>query len=255
MVNRPSEPRLRRACRERPRRSLASSTLQVPTGGGKDPWLRFLFSPSTCARTHGLRRVVYVAPFTSNHRAERRRLPRRVPTPRGCGAARPGGEASTATSTRQVDRSKPSEPRRTGRLPWSRHDARSSSNELCSAHRSSRCRKLHNLSRAVVVLDEGPVTSVDLLAPCLRALEALSRDYGTASCALAPPPSPQWHARSRFGIGTSSSGPGPRLLPDPPSGGLFRALKAGGLWKRRGPLSERRSRGPALSARAGPLQS
>ncbi len=46
------------------------------------------------------------------------------------------------------------------------------------ADRPSRCRKLHNLARSVIVLDEAQALPVDRLAACLAALRALVQDYG-----------------------------------------------------------------------------
>ena len=47
--------------------------------------------------------------------------------------------------------------------------------------RTSRCRKLHNLARAVVVLDEAQSLPLRLLSPCLAALDELGRNYGTST--------------------------------------------------------------------------
>jgi CRISPR-associated endonuclease/helicase Cas3 len=46
-------------------------------------------------------------------------------------------------------------------------------------HRPSHNRKLHNIMRSVVILDEAQMLPVPLLRPCLEALKALSGQYGT----------------------------------------------------------------------------
>ena len=48
------------------------------------------------------------------------------------------------------------------------------------ANRSSRCRKLHNLVRSVVILDEAQGLPTDLLKPCLKSLNELVVRYGTS---------------------------------------------------------------------------
>lgn len=50
--------------------------------------------------------------------------------------------------------------------------------ESLFAAKPSRCRKLHNLARSVIVLDEAQMLPTDYLLPCLRALEELAAHYG-----------------------------------------------------------------------------
>lgn len=49
--------------------------------------------------------------------------------------------------------------------------------ESLFSNRPSRSRKLHNIARSVVVLDEAQMLPVNLLYPCLRALEELTARY------------------------------------------------------------------------------
>ena len=44
-------------------------------------------------------------------------------------------------------------------------------------HRTSRCRKAHNIANSVVILDEAQMLPVDLLKPCMAVLEELTRSY------------------------------------------------------------------------------
>ncbi|MZP30798.1 CRISPR-associated helicase Cas3' [Heliobacterium undosum] len=50
--------------------------------------------------------------------------------------------------------------------------------ESLYANRSSRCRKLHNLARSVIILDEAQMIPDRFLKPCLAALTELVRNYG-----------------------------------------------------------------------------
>ncbi len=52
--------------------------------------------------------------------------------------------------------------------------------ESLHSNRPSRCRRLHNLTRAVIVLDEAQTIPLPLLRPCLAALDELTRNYGTS---------------------------------------------------------------------------
>ncbi|NMA66109.1 MAG: CRISPR-associated helicase Cas3' [Clostridiaceae bacterium] len=52
--------------------------------------------------------------------------------------------------------------------------------ESLFSNRSSRCRKLHNLSRSVIILDEAQMLPTQYLKPCLAALEELVRNYKTS---------------------------------------------------------------------------
>jgi len=46
--------------------------------------------------------------------------------------------------------------------------------------RSSRCRKIHNMARSIVILDEAQMLPVPLLKPCLEVLRELSSSYETS---------------------------------------------------------------------------
>ncbi|HYP56862.1 MAG TPA: hypothetical protein VEQ35_01080 [Beijerinckia sp.] len=50
--------------------------------------------------------------------------------------------------------------------------------ESLLANKTSRCRKLHNLSNAVIVLDEAQTIPLPVLRPCVAALDELALNYG-----------------------------------------------------------------------------
>ncbi len=51
--------------------------------------------------------------------------------------------------------------------------------ESLFSNKRSRCRKLHNLAKSVIILDEAQMLPTGYLKPCLAALSELVRNYGT----------------------------------------------------------------------------
>lgn len=141
-------------------------SLSVPTGGGKT--LSSMAFALEHARQFGHRRVIYVIPYTSileqtagvfreifgdaviehhsnlapDHDSERSRL-----------AAENWDAPIVVTTNVQFF-------------------------ESLFASRTSRCRKLHNIVQAVVVLDEVQLLPPGFLEPILQAIRSLARDYG-----------------------------------------------------------------------------
>ena len=52
--------------------------------------------------------------------------------------------------------------------------------ESLFSHRPSRCRKLHNIARSVIVLDEAQTLPRPFLIPIMRAIKELANNYGTS---------------------------------------------------------------------------
>ena len=154
-------------------------TLTVPTGGGKTlTSLRFALDH---AKANRLDRVIVVLPFTSviDQTADvyREALPsfsdQILEHHSGfadVAAERDGeGEEGTPDARRLVTE--------TWAAPLVLTTAVQFFESLFGA-RAGQCRKLHNIARSVVVLDEAQTMPLHLLRPCVAALKELHRTYG-----------------------------------------------------------------------------
>ncbi|MEK6677597.1 MAG: CRISPR-associated helicase Cas3', partial [Planctomycetota bacterium] len=196
-------------------------SLTVPTGGGKT--LSSLAFALTHAVEHGLRRVIYAIPFTSiieqNASVFAEAFIDAGPhivlehhsnfDPQDIRGEDPGFESQT---------------------PWYRLAAENwdapivvTTNvqlfESLYASKPSRCRKLHRIARSVIILDECQTLPVTLLAPTLRMLEELVRNYG-CTVVLCSATQPAITERPDFRIGIKGVR---EIVDDPPR--LFESLK------------------------------
>ncbi|WP_207460763.1 CRISPR-associated helicase Cas3' [Azospirillum sp. SYSU D00513] len=167
-------------CRSAAGLSPGFFSLAVPTGGGKT--LSSLSFALDHALAHGLRRVIYVIPYLSiiEQTAEVFRneaflgLPGAVLEHHSAYSPR-GGYKEGDEEGIGPDRHK---------LAAENWDAPVTVTtavqffESFFAARPSRCRKLHNVARSVIVLDEAQLLPLPHLRPCLALLDALIRDYG-----------------------------------------------------------------------------
>lgn len=152
-------------------------SLTVPTGGGKT--LTSLAFALDHAIQHGMRRVIFVIPFTSI--VEQNAAVFRE-------ALGPYGDTAVLEhhSSYKDDPEKAPEANDKLRKAMENWDAPVVVTtsvqffESLFADRPSRCRKLHNISGSVVVLDEAQTLPVKLLRPCVAAMDELARNYRTS---------------------------------------------------------------------------
>lgn len=158
-------------CRKAAQQDQGFFSLTVPTGGGKT--LSSLSFALEHGARHHLARVIYAIPFTSiieqNAAVFRKAL---------------GDEQILEHHCNYKDRDNGDSYDRWRSLASENWDAPVvvTTNvqffESLYSHKTSRCRKLHNLANSVIVLDEAQAIPTEFLEPCLAALKELVNHYG-----------------------------------------------------------------------------
>ncbi|MBN1545815.1 MAG: CRISPR-associated helicase Cas3' [Syntrophaceae bacterium] len=173
-------------CMKASEKHMGIFSLTVPTGGGKT--LSSMAFALKHAVRHGLKRIIYVIPFTSiieqNAAVFRSMF---------------GGD----TVLEHHSNFEPENEDHRSRIAAENWDAPVvvTTNvqffESLFANRSSRCRKLHNIVESVVILDEVQTLPAPYLLPCLETLKELAATY-RVSIILCSATQPAVQKRSDF---------------------------------------------------------
>ncbi len=215
--------RLRREVLEHSRGQAAEApglfTFTVPTGGGKT--LSSLAFALEHAIRHGLERVIFVIPYTSiiDQTAQ---VFREALVGEGAGPADFVVEHHTGFDEEDPGVRDGSAKLRLAMENWDAPIIVTTGVQFFESlfsNRPSRCRKLHNVVRSVVVLDEAQTLPLRLLLPCVAALDELARNW-RASVVLCTATQPALRAQDGFGGGFEEVR---ELAPDPPA--LHRSLR------------------------------
>lgn len=172
------------ACRERAALDPGLFSLTVPTGGGKT--LASLAFALDHALAHGLRRIIYVIPYTSIIEQSAAVFRKALGDPESAESPGPGAVLEHHSNFEWPDEADEGQQTRRARLAVENWDAPVvvTTNvqffESLFASRRSACRKLHNIARSVVVLDEAQILPTEYLRPCLEALRELCANYGAS---------------------------------------------------------------------------
>jgi CRISPR-associated endonuclease/helicase Cas3 len=175
-------------------------SMTVPTGGGKT--LSALAFGLGHAKKHGLRRIIYVAPYLSIIEQNAREIRRAL------------GVADDALTVFEHHSLAEPEDDTGGNAAESAQSARRAENwdapvivttnvqffQSLFSNRPGQCRKLHNIAGSVVILDECQTLPPDVLAPTCSMLHQVS-NMMRCSIVLCTATQPAWKKRADFADG------------------------------------------------------
>jgi CRISPR-associated endonuclease/helicase Cas3 len=190
--------------------------LTAPTGSGKTlSGMRFALQH---ARTHGLRRIIVVLPYTSiieqNAAVYRSVL--------GDDAVLEHHSHLDPEKEQELQGDEVTERHRLAAENWDAPVVLTTSVQFFEslfANRPSRCRKLHRIARSVIIFDEVQSLPLHLLIPILDGLKTLAADYGCSIVlSTATPPALVAHQNAKWGLPDVKE-----IAPD--AGSLFQVLR------------------------------
>lgn len=159
-------------CRKAGERPKGLYTLTVPTGGGKT--LSSLAFALRHAVQHGMDRIIYIVPYTSiidqTAKVFRELFGDEVVLEHHSGVLYDDTEADRKLALASEN--------------WDMPIVVTTAVQFFEslyANRSSKCRKLHNISNAVLVFDEAQMLPIPYLKPCIFAIAELIRHYGATA--------------------------------------------------------------------------
>lgn len=173
--------------RARARAGQGVFTLTVPTGGGKTLTSLAFALDHALAQQEPLDRIIYVIPFTSiiEQTADVFRGALQTDDPAVVLEHHSAFdlEERRTRDNRDEERRDGSEPIRLAMETWDSRIVVTTAVQFFEslfADRTTRCRKLHNIAKSVVILDEAQTLPLPLLLPCIAALQELARNYRTS---------------------------------------------------------------------------
>ena len=187
---------IRHACLGASQKPPGFFSLTVPTGGGKT--LSSLLFSLRHAKQHGLRRVIFVIPFTSIIK-QNADVFRDV----FAGLAEEIGCEIVLEHHSKFEHSKETTANRLTAENWDSPLIVTTNVrffESLFSNRSSACRKLHRTARSVIVFDEVQALPTNLLAPILSGLRSLVLDLHSTAV-LCTATQPALEKRDNFTIG------------------------------------------------------
>jgi CRISPR-associated endonuclease/helicase Cas3 len=168
-------------CRAAANEPTGLFSLTVPTGGGKT--LSSLAFALDHAIKHELDRIIYVIPFTSIVEQTAGEFRKALSDDDAILEHHSAFDEGAVRADKDLVEKDGTEKIRLARQNWDRPIVVTTAVQFFEslfANRRSPCRKLHNIARSVVVLDEAQTLPLKLLRPCLAALNELARGYRTS---------------------------------------------------------------------------
>lgn len=157
---------IRTKCVQMAKEEQGVFSLSVPTGGGKT--LSSLAFALEHANLHQLKRIIYVIPYTSIIEQNSDVIRSAV------------GADQVVEHHSNLDEDDATPKARLASENWDAPVIVTTSVQFFEslfAAKSSRCRKLHNIVKSVIVLDEAQLVPVEFLAPILEAMQLLVDHY------------------------------------------------------------------------------